>query len=52
MRWSTGALVYVVLLGQRLPGLRFQSDQPIAYLPNLLLRGPQQLLLAWDPPGA
>jgi cytochrome P450 len=33
---------------QRLPGLRLVPDQQIEYAPMLTVRGPKQLLVAWD----
>lgn len=44
------ARVAVGVLTERLRGLRFASEEPISYRPNLLLRGPERLILAWDPP--
>lgn len=35
-------------LGDRLPNLRLRPDQPICYTPNLILRGPSRLEIAWD----
>jgi cytochrome P450 len=40
--------VALEVLSQRLPNLRFQPGQPVAYRPNLVFRGPEQLHLMWD----
>jgi cytochrome P450 len=39
-------------LAQRLPGLRLTPGQRIEYVPTISFRGPKQLLIEWDAPGA
>lgn len=36
-------------LARRLPNLRLTPNQRIEYIPTLSFRGPQQLLIEWDP---
>jgi len=38
-------------LGRRLPSLRLVPGQRVGYQPSLVLRGPDRLLVEWDPPG-
>jgi cytochrome P450 len=40
--------VALEVLSQRLPNLRFQPGQTVAYRPSLVFRGPEQLHLMWD----
>jgi cytochrome P450 len=44
------ARVVLEVLTQRLPDLRLTPEQDLEFLPNTLLRCPQQLLLQWEAP--
>jgi cytochrome P450 len=41
-------LVALEELSQRLPSLRLVAGQKMTFAPNLILRGPEHLLVAWD----
>jgi cytochrome P450/ferredoxin-NADP reductase len=41
--------IFIEELSRRLPHMRLVDDQTFSYLPNLAFRGPQQLLVEWDP---
>jgi cytochrome P450 len=36
-------------MSRRLPHMRLVPDQEFEYLPNTSFRGPQNLLVEWDP---
>lgn len=46
------ARIVLELLVERLPAPRLAAGEPIPYLPNLLHRGPQRLMVEWDTPPA
>ncbi|MFI1104927.1 cytochrome P450 [Streptomyces melanogenes] len=41
--------IFIEELARRLPHMRLVEDQEITYLPNTSFRGPQNLLVEWDP---
>ncbi|OHV34202.1 MULTISPECIES: cytochrome P450 [Pseudofrankia] len=41
--------IFIEELARRLPHLRLVGEQRITYLPNTSFRGPQHLLVEWDP---
>ncbi len=43
------ARIALELLSQRLPSLRLAPDQSFHYFPNITFRGPDALMLEWDP---
>ncbi len=45
----TEARIALELLAERVPTLRLVDDQPIEFFPNITFRGPDQLLVAWEP---
>lgn len=44
------ARIALELLVERLPNPRLVEGEPITYLPNIIHRGPQRLVLEWDAP--
>ena len=41
--------IFIEELTRRLPHMRLVEDQDFTYLPNLAFRGPEKLLVEWDP---
>ncbi|OCW59230.1 cytochrome P450/oxidoreductase [Hoeflea olei] len=41
--------IFIEELSRRLPHMRLVEGQTFTYLPNLAFRGPQRLLVEWDP---
>lgn len=41
--------IFLEELTRRLPHMRLVADQEFSYLPNLAFRGPDRLLVEWDP---
>jgi len=43
--------IFIEELSRRLPHMRLAEDQAFTYLPNLAFRGPEKLIVEWDPAG-
>ena len=41
--------IFIEELARRLPHMRLDEDQEFTYLPNLAFRGPERLIVEWDP---
>ncbi|MEM5474079.1 cytochrome P450/oxidoreductase [Hoeflea sp. AS60] len=41
--------IFIEELSRRLPHMRLAEDQAFTYLPNLAFRGPEKLIVEWDP---
>lgn len=41
--------IFIEELSRRLPHMRLAQDQEFTYLPNLAFRGPEKLIVEWDP---
>jgi len=41
--------IFIEELSRRLPHMRLVEDQAFTYLPNLAFRGPEKLIVEWDP---
>lgn len=41
--------IFIEELTRRLPHMRLTEDQEFTYLPNLAFRGPEKLIVEWDP---